>query len=83
MRKFIEQLKDQPESRRKKIFVAGMAVFFVVIFGLYLFSIKNSIAYSLGERASAGQSLPGEFHLPGVWESIGANLGDIWKHFHQ
>ncbi|MBI1755279.1 hypothetical protein HY250_04250 [Candidatus Azambacteria bacterium] len=77
MWKLIAQLKHQPEPTRKKIFVFLMAGFFIVVFGLYLFSIKNSIAYSLKEQAPAQVGLPGEFRLPGIKESIGANVKDI------
>jgi len=82
MRTFITQLKNKPEQTRKRIFFATMAIFIIVVFGLYLFSIKNSITYSLNEQASAGQSLTGEFHLPGLWESISVNAGELWKSIH-
>ena len=79
MWQFIEKLKRQPERARKKIFIASMVGFFVVVFSLYVLSIKGSISYSLIERASSGESLPGEFRLPGIRESITANVKDVWE----
>lgn len=77
MRKLIMRLKNKPEAVRKKIFVACMAGFFAAVFMLYLFSIKNSIAYSLELRAdSVGESLPGEFRLPDLKESMSATVKD-------
>lgn len=78
MWRVIENLKQKPEPVRRKIFIVSMAVFFVVLCALYLFSIKNSIAYSL-KSASGKESVPGEFHLPGVSESIGASVKDVIK----
>jgi len=77
MRKLIQKIQQQPEAVRKKIFMFAMIGFFVVIFGLYMFSIKNSIEYSLEEKASASESLPGEFQLPSIKESVSANVKDF------
>ncbi len=80
MHKLIAQLKNQPEAARKKIFIVCMTGFFAAVFMLYLFSIKNSIAYSLDKKASAvGEGLPGEFRLPGLKESITAAVTDALK----
>jgi len=77
MRKLIQKIQQQPEAVRKKIFMFTMIGFFVAIFSLYMFSIKNSIEYSLEERASASESLPGEFQLPSIKESVSANIKDL------
>lgn len=77
MKQFIAQLKNKPAATRKKIFTVCMAVFCAAVFMLYLFSIKNSIAYSLNVRAdAAGEGLPGEFRLPGLKESMSATVKD-------
>lgn len=80
MWKLIQRLKEQPEPIRKRIFIVSLAVMFIFTFTLYVFSIKNSIAHSLAERAETTEEvLPGEFILPGVGESISASVKDVLK----
>lgn len=74
---FIQELKYKPEPVKRKIFIGSMVVFFFIMVGAYVFSIRNSIAYSLNEKASHAEGLPGEFQLPGIKESIMANVKDI------
>lgn len=76
---FIQELKYKPEPVKRKIFIISMIVFFLVMTMLYVFSIRNSIAYSLNESASQNEGLPGEFQLPGIKESLMANVKDIMK----
>ena len=54
-----------------------MIGFFTVVVSLYVFSIRNSVAHSLSESAADTIGLPGEFHLPGLKESVMANVKDI------
>lgn len=74
---FIQDLKYKPEPVKRKIFFASMAVFSLVMVAAYVFSIRNSIAHSLSENAADTAGLPGEFQLPGIKESIMANVKDI------
>lgn len=74
---FLQQLKHKPEPVKRKIFVFSMIGFFMVVASLYVFSIRASVAHSLSERAADTIGLPGEFHLPGLKESVMANVKDI------
>ncbi|OGD24318.1 hypothetical protein A2Z10_00850 [Candidatus Azambacteria bacterium RBG_16_47_10] len=76
---FIQELKYKPEPVKRKIFIVSMVVFFLVMAMVYVFSIRNSIAYSLNESASHTEGLPGEFQLPGIKESLMANVKDIMQ----
>lgn len=76
---FIQELKYKPEPVKRKIFIVSMIVFFLVMAMLYVFSIRNSIAYSLQESVAQNEGLPGEFQLPGIKESLMANVKDIMK----
>lgn len=76
---FLQQLKYKPEPVKRKIFFLSMAGFFMVVVSLYVFSIRNSVAHSLSESAADTIGLPGEFHLPGLKESVMANVKDIMK----
>lgn len=73
----IKQLKYKPESVKRKIFFGAMAGFFLIMVIVYVFSIRNSIAYSLDQSAARTEGLPGEFQLPGIKDSIMANVKDI------
>ena len=79
MNSFIEKIKSKPEHTRRKIFFAVMAVFAVAIFILYLISIKNSVKSAALEISSEKKELEGKFVLPGLKDSIGASLKDIFK----
>ena len=79
MKKFIEKLKSQPEPVRKKIFIIAMMIIFLVVFSLYLFSIRDSIENTAGKSASESKGLAGEFVLPSIKESISATLKDVFK----
>lgn len=74
---FLQQLKHKPEPAKRKIFAVSMIGFFVVVVSLYVFSIRTSVAHSLSERAADTIGLPGEFRLPGLKESVTANVKDI------
>lgn len=74
---FLQQLKHKPEPVKRKIFVVSMIGFFMVVVSLYVFSIRTSVAHSLSERAADTIGLPGEFRLPGLKESVTANVKDI------
>lgn len=74
---FLQQLKHKPEPVKRKIFVFSMIGFFMVVVSLYVFSIRTSVAHSLSERAADTIGLPGEFRLPGLKESVTANVKDI------
>lgn len=54
-----------------------MIGFFAVVVSLYVFSIRSSVAHSLSESAADTVGLPGEFRLPGLKESVMANVKDI------
>ena len=54
-----------------------MIGFFIVMASLYVFSIRTSVAHSLSESAADTIGLPGEFRLPGLKESVMANVKDI------
>ncbi|MEK7493776.1 MAG: hypothetical protein AAB630_01330 [Patescibacteria group bacterium] len=77
MLQFLQQLKYKPEPVKRKIFLISMIGFFMVIVSLYVFSIRNSVAHSLSESAADTIGLPGEFRLPGLKESVMANVKDI------
>lgn len=84
MRNLINKLRQQPEPVRKKIFIVSLAAMFLFTFTLYVFSIKSSIAHSLTERAQeTDEALPGEFHLPGIGESVTASVKDVLKAFKE
>ena len=74
---FLQQLKYKSEPVKRKIFFFSMIGFFMVVASLYVFSIRNSVAHSLNERAADTIGLPGEFRLPGLQESVMANVKDI------
>ena len=74
---FLQQLKYKPEPVKRKIFLFSMIGFFAVVVSLYVFSIRSSVAHSLSESAADTVGLPGEFHLPGLKESVMANVKDI------
>ena len=74
---FLQQLKYKPEPVKRKIFLFSMIGFFMIVASLYVFSIRSSVAHSLSERAADTIGLPGEFRLPGLQESIMANIKDI------
>lgn len=80
---FIHDLKYKPEPVKRKIFITSMIVFFLVMVVAYVFSIRNSIAYSLSESAAQNEGLPGEFQLPGIKESLMANVKDIMEGLHK
>lgn len=77
MMQFLRELKYKPEPVKRKIFFVSMIGFFMVVISLYVFSIRNSVAYSLKESVADTIGLPGEFHLPGLQESVTANIKDI------
>lgn len=74
---FLQQLKYKPEPVKRKIFLFSMIGFFMIVASLYVFSIRTSVAHSLSERAADTIGLPGEFRLPGLKESVMANIKDI------
>lgn len=80
---FIQELKYKPEPVKRKIFIVSMIVFFLVMAVVYVFSIRSSIAYSLTESAAQNEGLPGEFQLPGIKESLMANVKDIMKSINE
>lgn len=77
MLQFIQQLKYKPEPVKRRIFIVSMIVFIAIMVALYIFSIRNSVAHSLDESASGTLGMPGEFKLPGLKESISANVKDL------
>ncbi|MBI5913615.1 hypothetical protein HY839_04220 [Candidatus Azambacteria bacterium] len=77
MMQFLQQLKYKPEPVKRKIFLFSMIGFFMIVASLYVFSIRTSVAHSLSERAADTIGLPGEFRLPGLKESVMANIKDI------
>lgn len=79
MKNFIEKLKSQPEPVRKKIFIAAMAVIFIAVFSLYIFTIKDSIENSVSKNTAERDGLIGEFALPSIKDSVGAAFKDIFN----
>ena len=77
MIQFLQQLKYKSEPVKRKIFLFSMIGFFIVMASLYVFSIRTSVAHSLSESAADTIGLPGEFRLPGLKESVMANVKDI------
>ncbi|MCR4323323.1 MAG: hypothetical protein NUV61_04530 [Candidatus Azambacteria bacterium] len=79
MMQFLQQLKYKPEPVKRKIFLLTMIGFFIIVASLYVFSIRTSVAHSLSERTENTMGLPGEFRLPGLKESVTANVKDIMQ----
>lgn len=78
MKKFITTLRSKPEKTRKKIFLSTMVGCAVVVFSFYVFSITRSVTVIVDqEKKNAQGGLLGEFSLPSIKDSIGANVKDI------
>jgi len=78
MQTFIDKIKDKPEAKRKKIFMAIMIVAVFLVFSLYVLSIKNSVQ-GIANSELEQEILPGEFNLPSLKDSVTAGLKDIFS----
>ena len=80
MKQFVTTLRNKPEQTRKKIFFSTMIGVSFVVFSFYVFSISRSVTVVIdqGKKSSQG-SLLGEFSLPSIKDSVGANVKDMMQ----
>ncbi len=78
MKKLITTLRNKPEHTKKKIFFSTMIGLSFVVFSFYVFSISRSVTVVIDQgRNSLHNGLLGEFNLPSIKDSVGANVKDI------
>lgn len=79
MRKLVTTLRNKPEETRKKIFFSTMIGLSFVVFSFYVFSISRSVTVVVDQGKNSKQGLLGEFSLPSIKDSVGANVKDIMQ----
>lgn len=77
MKKLVATLRNKPEQTRKKIFFSTMIGLSFMVFSFYIFSISRSVTVVIDQGKNSQQSLLGEFSLPSIKDSVGANVKDI------
>lgn len=78
MKQLITKLRNKPEQTRKKIFLSTMIGLSFMVFSFYVFSISRSVTVVINqEKKNAQGGLLGEFSLPSIKDSVGANVKDI------
>lgn len=80
MKQFVTKLRSKPEETRKKIFFSTMIGLSFMVFSFYVFSISRSVIVVVDQEKKNSQgSLLGEFSLPSIKDSVGANVKDIMQ----
>ena len=80
MKQFVTKLRNKPEQTRKKIFFSTMIGLSFMVFSFYVFSISRSVTVVINQEKKGSQGgLLGEFSLPSIKDSVGANVKDIMQ----
>lgn len=78
---FITKLQKQPRYIKAQIKWLGVAVFMVILFSCWLWSMSNVFSSSQNKKEQSDKGLEGlgqlKSDIPTLWQSLGAGIGSV------